>query len=128
MVAGCDDRASMNRRHTVTSARPPEWRPLVSSRQWLILAQTIGDHPEVLDDLRAVLEELSPRVRRALIANLMEALASRGHPTRAIWCALSITGHEVKLSSAVALARLHLREDAATDAMVTKLRPEDWRM
>lgn len=125
MAAGCDDKASMNRRQTVTSARPPEWRPLVSSRQWLILAQAIGDHPEILDDLRAVLEELSPRVRRALVANLMDALASRAHPTRAIWCALSITGHEVKLSSAVALARLHIREAGAPGAVVRPLRPDE---
>ena len=110
----------MDRRHRSIPARPLQWQPLVSPRQWAILAHALSDSPEILDDLRVVLTQLSPRVRSALVANLMEALASNARPTRAVWSALAITGHEVKLCSAAALGRLHALGD---DAPVEPVRP-----
>ena len=59
----------MHRRSTPASPRPLQWQPLVSTRQWAILADALGDHQEVFDDLRVVLTQLSPGVRSALIAN-----------------------------------------------------------
>ena len=115
-----DDRASMDRRPRSVPVRPLQWQPLVSRCQWAILAQALSDRPEILDDLRVVLTQLSPRVRSALVANLMEALASNARPTRAVWSALAITGHEVKLCSAAALGRLHALGD---DAPVEPVRP-----
>ena len=110
----------MDPRHRSITARPLQWQPLVSPRQWAILAHALSDSPEVLDDLRVVLTQLSPRVRRALVANLMEALASGTRPAGAVWSALAITGHEVKLCSAAALGRLHALGD---DAPVGPVRP-----
>ena len=43
-------------------------------------SRALSDRPEVLDDLRGVLTQLSPGVRSALVANLTEALASEGAP------------------------------------------------
>lgn len=115
----------MDRRHHAVPERPSRWQPLVSSRQWAILAYALRDSPEVLDDLRVVLAQLSPIVRSALISNLMEALASDARPTRAIWHALAITGHEVKLCSAAALGRLHALGDDAPVGPVSRLqKPE----
>jgi hypothetical protein len=88
-------------RHITT--RPPAWEPLVSARQWLILSHTLRDD-QVLADLHVVLGELSPGVRRALLAHLMETLASGVSPVRAVWISLAITGHDVKLRSARARA------------------------
>lgn len=115
----------MRRRHTPASARPLQWQPLVSARQWAILAHALGDHPEVLEDLRVVLTQLSPGVRRTLMANLLISLASEEHPARAVWTALAVTGHEVKLCSAAALGRLHALADAAPGAKVRPIRPTD---
>lgn len=95
----------MGQRYRPTSLRPPEWQPLVSSRQWMILADAIGGQPRVLDDLRVVLSQLSPRVREALLGNLVLALAWEASPSRAVWTALLTTGHELRLSSAEALGR-----------------------
>ena len=106
-------------------SRPHEWEPLVSARQWVILAHTLRDAPEVLDDLRVVLCELSPGVRRALLAHLMEALASGVSPMRAVWSAAAITGHEAKLRSAVARAQLDARPRRM--ATVHALRHAPWR-
>lgn len=90
----------------------------------MILADALRDSPEVLDDLRIVLAQLSPRVRGSLVANLMEALASGARPRQAVWVALEITGHEVKLCSAVALGRLHALGDDAPGGVVRPLRPD----
>ena len=106
--------------HRSIMARPLQWQPLVSPRQWAILEHALSDSPEVLDDLRVVLTQLSPRVRGALIANLMAALASGTRPAGAVWSALAITGHEVKLCSAAALGRLHALGD---DVPVEPVRP-----
>ena len=65
----------MDPRHRSITARPLQWQPLVSPRQWAILAHALSDRPEILDDLRVVLTQLSPGVRRALVVNLMEALS-----------------------------------------------------
>ena len=117
----------MARRQRPIRARPLQWQPLVSPRQWAILAHALSDSPEVLDDLRVVLTQLSPRVRGALIANLMAALASDTRPAGAVWSALAITGHEVKLCSAAALGRraraLHALGDDAPVGPVRPLRP-----
>ena len=110
----------MHRRQRSIPARPLQWQPLVSPREWAILAHALGDRPEILDDLRVVLTQLSPGVRSALVANLMEALASDASPTHAVWSALAITGHEVKLCSAAALGRLHALGD---DAPVGRVKP-----
>jgi len=67
------------------------------------LADALAGCPEVLDDPRTVLKQLSPGVRGTLVANLVTALESGARPTRAVWMALAITGDEVKLCSAVAL-------------------------
>jgi hypothetical protein len=122
---GCDSIASMDRRHRPIPARPLQWQPLVSPRQWAILVQALGDHPEILDDLRVVLTQLSPGVRSALVANLMGALASDARPRLAVWSALAITGHEVKLCSAAALGRLHaLGEDGPVGPVMRLRRTE----
>ena len=110
----------MDRCHRSTPPRPLQWQPLVSPREWAILAQALSDHPEILDDLRVVLTQLSPGVRGALITNLSEAFVSGASPTHAIWSALAITGHEVKLCSAAALGRLHALGD---DAPVGRVKP-----
>ena len=107
------------------SPRPLEWQPLVSARQWAILAHALKDHPEVLKDLRVVLTQLSPGVRRALIANLLSSLAAEERPTRAVWAALVVTGHEVKLCSADALGRLHALGDDGPVGSVRPLRPTE---
>jgi hypothetical protein len=115
----------MHRRNTPASARPLEWQPLVSPRQWALLAHALSDHPEVLDDLRVVLTQLSPGVRNALIANLLVSLGSEERPPRAVWLALAVTGQEVKLCSAVALGRLHALGADAPGASVRPIRPTD---
>jgi hypothetical protein len=102
-----------------------EWQPLVSPRQWAILAHALRDHPVVLDDLRVVLSELSPGVRGALVANLLISLGSEDRPSRAVWFALAVTGHEVKLCSAAALGRLHALGADAPGASVRPIRPTD---
>jgi hypothetical protein len=94
------------------TARPPAWEPLVSDRQWLILSHNLRD-THVLADLRVVLGELSPGVRRALLAHLMETLASGVSPVRAVWVSLAITGHDVKLRSAHARAQLDVHHGQA---------------
>jgi hypothetical protein len=111
----------MDGRHHHVSARPLGWQPFVSRHQWAILAHALGDSPEVLDDLRVVLAQLSPGVRRTLIANLIDGLASDARPARAVWNALAITGHEVKLCSAEALGRLHALGDDAPAGPVRSL-------
>ena len=113
----------MHRRSTPALPRPLEWQPLVSARQWAILAHALKDHPDVLKDLRVVLTQLSPGVRRALIANLLSSLATEERPTRAVWAALAVTGHDVKLCSAAALGRLHALSDDAPVGPVRPLRP-----
>lgn len=116
----------MYRRSTPASPRPLKWQPLVSARHWTILSYALRDHPEVLEDLRVVLTQLSPGVRGALVANLLISLASEERPTRAVWTALAMTGHEVKLCSAAALGRLHaLADDASPGGSVRPLRMED---
>ena len=115
----------MHRRNTPASARPLQWQPLVSPRQWAILAHALSDHPEVLEDLRVVLTQLSPGVRSTLMANLLISLASEERPTHAVWTALAVTGHEVKLCSAAALGRLHALADDAPGARVRPIRPTD---
>ncbi len=101
----------MQRRAIPGPARPDVWRPLVTRRQWAILAHAFRDASAVLGDLRVVLAELSPGVRAALLGNLMDALASGVRPGRAIWMALAVTGHEARLCSADALGRLHALGD-----------------
>lgn len=116
----------MHRRSTPPSPRPLEWQPLVSARHWTILAYALKDHPEVLDDLRVVLTQLSPGVRGALLANLFITLAFEEHPPRAVWAALAITGHEVKLCSASALGRLHaLADDVPPGGRLRSLRSDE---
>lgn len=115
----------MDRSEHSVPARPPAWQPFVSPRQWTILAHALGDSPEVLDDLSIVLTQLSPGVRSSLLANLMDALASGTRPRHAVWRALAITGHEVKLCSAVALGRRHSLGDDAPGGVVRSLRPEE---
>jgi hypothetical protein len=116
----------MHRRSTPASPRPLEWQPLVSARHWTILAYALRDHPEVLlEDLRVVLTQLSPAVRSALVANLLISLASEERPTRAVWTALALTGHEVKLCSAAAFGRLHALGDDAPRASVRPIRATD---
>jgi hypothetical protein len=101
--------------------RPCEWEPLVSTRQWAILAHTLRDAPEILGDLRVVLAQLSPAVRCALLAHLMQSLASGMSPASAVWRSLVITGHEVKLRSAAALGRRDALADQAPSATVITL-------
>ena len=115
----------MDRRQDSVLERPPEWQPLVSPRQWAIVANALVDCPDVLDDLHIVLRQLSPGVRGTMIANLVMALESGARPARAVWMALAITGDEVKLCSAVALGRLHVLADDAPGAAVRALRPKD---
>lgn len=125
MATRDDDRASMDPRHRSVPARPPEWQPLISPAQWSTLARALGDSPEVLDDLQTILAQLSPGVRIALVDNLMTALASGARPTRAVWTALAVTGHDVKLCSAVALGRLHALGDDGPGGPVRPLRPTE---
>ena len=106
-----------------TPACPTEWQPLVSRRQWAILAHEFRDAHEVLSDLRIVLAELSPGARRVLLVNLMRALASGLSPGRAVWISLARTGHELKLCSAVALGRLHTLN--LPGGTVMPIRPEE---
>jgi hypothetical protein len=121
-----DGELSMARRDSLPSAPPAAWRPLVSRAQWTILARALEGFPEVLDDLRVVLTQLSPGVRSALLTNLFSTLKAEEHPTRAVWVALAITGHEVKLCSAAALGRLHaLADDVSPGGSVRPLRAED---
>ena len=115
----------MDRVQESVPKRPPDWQPLVSPRQWAILAQALADCPEVLDDLHIVLTQLSPGVRSALVANLVAALESGARPARAVWMALAITGDEVRLCSAVALGRLHALADDAPGAAVHALPPKE---
>ena len=115
----------MHRRNTAASTRPLEWQPLVSVRQWAILADALNYHPEVLEDVRVVLTQLSPGVRSALMANLLISLAAEERPTHAVWIALAVTGQEVKLCSAIALGRLHALGDDAPGASVKPMRPTD---
>jgi len=104
--AGDDGGTSMDRRDNLVPAQPLEWQPLVSRRERAIFAGGYSLHREVLEDLRVVLTQPSPRVRSALVANLLTTLTSEERPTRAVWAALAITGNEVKLCSAAALGRL----------------------
>jgi len=113
----------MDRRQDSVPVRPLEWQPLVSPRQWAVLAHALTDCPEVLDDLGTVLTQLSPGVRSVLVANLLMALKSEARPARAVWMALAITGDEVKLCSAVALGRLHALGDDAPGGALHALRP-----
>ena len=113
----------MDRRQDSVPARPLQWQPLVSPRQWAIFAHALTDCPEVLDDLGTVLTQLSPGVRSALVANLVAALKSGARPARAVWMALAITGDEVKLCSAVVLGRLHALGDDAPGGALHALRP-----
>jgi hypothetical protein len=83
------------------------------------------DHPEVLDDLRIILAQLSPGVRGALVANLLISMRSEERPTRAVWTALAVTGQEVRLCSAAALGRLHALADDAPGGNVQPLRLPD---
>ena len=115
----------MDRVQESVPKRPPDWQPLVSPRQWAILARALADCPEVLDDLRTVLRQLSPGVRSALVANLMISLKSEAAPSRAVWLALAITGDEVRLCSAVALGRLHALADDAPGGPLRALRPKE---
>jgi len=91
----------------------------------VILAHALRDAPEVLSDLRVVLAQLSPGVREALLGNLMEGLASGVRPARAVWMALAVTGHEVKLCSAVALGRLHAHGDEPPAGTLLSFSPPD---
>lgn len=115
----------MDSRQDSVPERPLEWQPLVSPRQWAILAQALADCPEVLDDLHGVLMQLFPGVRGALVGNVTTALESEPRPTHAVWMALAITGDEVKLCSAAALGRLHALADDAPGGAVHALRPKD---
>jgi len=115
----------MDRVQESVPKRPPDWQPLVSPRQWAILAQALADCREVLDDLHIVLTQLSPRVRGTMVANLVTALDAEARPTRAVWMALAITGNEVKLCSAVALGRLHALAADAPGGAVRALRPKE---
>lgn len=118
-----DDMVPMSPHASRISPRPQEWEPLVSAPQWVILAHALRDAPATLGDLRVVLGELSPGVRRALLAHLMQTLASGGSPVRAVWTALAITGHEVTLRSAVTRAHFDLHQQRA--ATVHALYEED---
>jgi hypothetical protein len=112
----------MDLRHDSPPVRPPpEWQPLVSSRQWARLARALGQAPEVLDDLRVVLAQLSPAVRNALLDNLTDRLAAGTRPALAVWEALATTGHEARLRSAALLGRLHALGDDAPDGDVQSL-------
>lgn len=115
----------MDRVQESVPKRPPDWQPLVSPREWAILARALADCPEGLDDLHTVLTQLSPGVRRTLVANLVTALQSGARPRRAVWMALAITGDEVKLCSAVALGRLHALAHDAPGGTVHALWPMD---
>lgn len=107
----------MQRPERSAPARPLVWQPLVSPSQWAVLRRRLGDAPEALSDLRVILTQLSPGVRRTLLDNLIKALACEERPLRAVWTAMALTGHEVKLGSAAALARLHaLGDDLPTPA------------
>lgn len=102
-------------------ARPSGWRPLVSAREWAILARGFADTPELLGDLHVVLAQLSPGVRAALLGNLVQALADDTGPSHALWMSLAITGHELRLCSAIKLGQLHVRDDAAHHGTVSPL-------
>jgi len=115
----------MDRRQESVPERPLEWRPLVPPRHWASLANAFANCSEVLDDLHTVLTQLSPGVRRTMVANLVTALESEERPARAVWVALAITGDEVKLCSAVALGRLHALADDAPGGAVHALRPKE---
>ena len=116
----------MDRRQDLLPKRPLQWQPLVSPRQWAILANALADCPEVLDDLHIVLTQVSPGVRGTLVANVTTALKSEARPPHAIWIALAITGDEIKLCSAAALGRLHTLADDAPGGAVHALRPKDY--
>ncbi|MGI8729302.1 MAG: hypothetical protein ACR2LK_04830 [Solirubrobacteraceae bacterium] len=115
----------MDRVQESVPKRPPDWQPLVSPREWAILAHALADCQEVLDDLHIVLTQLSPGVRRTLVANLVTALQSGARPRRAVWTALAITGGEVRLCSAVALGRLHALADDSPAGTVHTLWPKE---
>ncbi|MEJ7786889.1 MAG: hypothetical protein WKF96_18975 [Solirubrobacteraceae bacterium] len=115
----------MDRRQDPVPKRPPEWQPLLSPRQWASLVHAFADCPEVLEDLRTVLVQLSPGVRGTLVANLVTALESEARPARAVWAALAITGNEVKLCSAVALGRLHALAHDSPGGTVHALWPKE---
>ena len=115
----------MDRRQGSFPARPLEWQPLVSPREWAIFANALADYPEVLADLRTVLTQLSPGVRSVLVSNVTTALESEARPTYAVWMAVAITGDELKLCSAATLGRLHALADDAPDGVVHPLRPKE---
>ena len=115
----------MDRRNSSAPPRPVQWQPLVSRSEWSVLAGALMDHPEVLDDLRVVLTQLSPAVRVALVANVLVCLRSQEPPARAVWSALAVTGQEVRLCSATALGRLHALAEDAPGATLRRLRPLD---
>jgi hypothetical protein len=123
MAVGHDDVASMDPRNSSLPPRPLLWQPLVSPSEWSVLAGALEDHPEVLDDLRVVLTQLSPGVRVALVVNVLICLRSQERPARAVWTALAVTGQEVRLCSAEALGRLHALAEDAPGASVRPLRP-----
>ena len=113
----------MGQRRSVPPPCPAEWKPLVSPRQWADLAHAFADVPELLGDLCVILEQLSPRVRGVLLANVSDALASGLRPGRAVWTALAVTAHELKLSSAAQLGRLDAMDDDSPPGSVTRLEP-----
>lgn len=121
MILNSDNPTSMDRPDCPVLARPPEWQPLVSPAQWAVLARALGDVPELLDDLRVVLAELSPGVRGTLIANVMGAFEAGLPPGRAVWAALAMTDRQVRLGSAVALGRLHALGDGRPLGEVRRL-------
>lgn len=111
----------MSRRSRSAPLRPFEWRPLVSAREWAILARAFADAPEPLADLRVVLAQLSPGVRSALLGNLIQALAEDVRPSQALWMSLAITGHELRLCSAITLGRMDALGDTAHGGTVSPL-------
>ena len=105
------------------SARPVEWQRLVSARQLTSIVSALSEDPQLIDALRGVLMQLSPRLGRSLLANLDVTPRSEDHATHAAWTALAITGHEVKLCSAEALGSRHVLGDDPPGGELASLQP-----
>lgn len=110
----------MDCRHCPVPLRSADWPPLVSQARWDALARALSDRPELRDDLRAALTQLSPGVRGTLIDNVMMAVGKGLPSARAAWTALAITDRQGRLGLAVALGRL---EVFGEDSQPGEMRP-----
>jgi hypothetical protein len=114
-----------------SSSQPPipaAWRPLVSPAQWHTIVLLLGDDPVGLQELRELLEQPSPRVRRALLENLagLASAQPRLPPQRVVFLACAQTGHELTMRSAEQRARRFAGLDhPGRDGSVLPLRPRD---